>query len=274
MFCSSHLLKMKTKTGAQIFDKALKEYVVKEKKRVLCISIRGQEVIMGGEEDSVVLAKENMENMTLGEITRAMKEMEEVEDDFNFKSTEPVTFPPMKVKFKGKRWNIKTAREQLAVYMNIIGFGRGGSKQYGRADDEPEGWPDEHSFVALQGAGYASVKVASDIIESLLEYYGKDAKTHPYIEEEPKTPEKKSKKRKRAAQKDPVQVEEDIDPNDNSFAQDDANEGISRDNHGDNEAMSEYERIRRDNIKEIEELKRKVGLGSHSKEWDVWEDLS
>ena len=59
MLCSSQLLKMKTKTGAQIFDKALKEYVVKEKKRVLYISIRGQEVIMGGEEDSVVLAKEN-----------------------------------------------------------------------------------------------------------------------------------------------------------------------------------------------------------------------
>ena len=84
---------MKTKTSAKIFDKALKEYVVKEKKRVLCISIRGQEVIMGGEEDSVVLAKENMENMTLGEITRAMKEMEEVEDDFNFETTELVTSP-------------------------------------------------------------------------------------------------------------------------------------------------------------------------------------
>merc|ERR1712240_748686 len=106
-------------------------------------------------------------------------------------------------------------------------------------------------------------------IESLLEYYGKDAKTHPYIEEEPKTPEKKSRKRKRATEKDPVveeDIEEDIDPNDNSFAQDDANEG--RDNHGDNEAMSEYERIRRDNIKELEELKRKVGLGSQSKEWE------
>ena len=113
----------------------------------------------------------------------------------------------MKVKFKGKRWNIKTAREQLAVYMNIIGFGRGGSKQYGRADDEPEGWPDEHSFVALQGAGYATVKVASDMIESLLKYYGKDAKT----------PEKKSRKRKRATEKDPVHVEEDIDPNDDSI---------------------------------------------------------
>ena len=45
-------------------------------------------------------------------------------------------------------------------------------------NDEPEGWPDVHSFIALQGAGYASVKVASDIIESLLEYYGKYSSTY------------------------------------------------------------------------------------------------
>ena len=118
---------MKTKTGDQAnkaFDKALKDHVVKEKNRVLCISIRGQDIVIGGEEKSVALARENMENMTLEEITRAMKEIEEAEDELNFKSTEPVKFPPMRVKFKGKQWNIKTARNQLALYMNVIGFGK------------------------------------------------------------------------------------------------------------------------------------------------------
>ena len=267
---------MKTKTGDQAnkaFDKALKDHVVKEKKRILCISIRGQEVVIGGEEKSVVLARENMENMTLGEITRAMKEIDEAEDDFTFRSTEPVKFPPMKVKFKGKLWNHKTARSQLAVYMNVIGFGKGGNRNYGNPDHEPEGWPDEHSFVALEGAGYASVKVASDIIESLLAYHGIDAKTHPYTEEEPATPEKKSRKRKRVTEKAPEHIESDADPNDNTFGQEGADEAIVR---NDDKELSEWEKIRRDNIRELEELKRKVGLFPHSEEWDVeeWEDLS
>ena len=51
------------------FDKALKDHVEKKGKRVLCISIRGDEMVISGEESSVLLAKEKFENLTLAELS-------------------------------------------------------------------------------------------------------------------------------------------------------------------------------------------------------------
>jgi hypothetical protein len=45
---------------------------------------------------------------------------------------------------------------------------------------EPEGWPDEHSFVAFEHPSYANLNTANDIIEGILGYHGFDAKYHPY----------------------------------------------------------------------------------------------
>ena len=39
----------------------------------MCISIRGSQVVFSGEENSVVVAQENMESMTVAELVEAMK---------------------------------------------------------------------------------------------------------------------------------------------------------------------------------------------------------
>ena len=86
----------------------------------------------------------------------------------------------MKVKFKGRRWSIKAACDQLSIYMNLFGFVKGGHKKYQKLEDEPEGWPDEHSFVALKNPASVKLAIDSDIIESLLKFHRLDSMSHPY----------------------------------------------------------------------------------------------
>ena len=64
------------------------------------------------------------------------------------------------------------------------------------ASHEPEGWPDEHSFVAFEHPAYANLTTASDVIEGILSFSGFDAMSHPYTEAEPKTPPPKRRKTK------------------------------------------------------------------------------
>ena len=60
----------------QVFEKTLKEHVVKKKRRTLCISIRGGQAVLSGDDESVIFAQDNMENMTIEELMEAMKNME------------------------------------------------------------------------------------------------------------------------------------------------------------------------------------------------------
>ena len=81
--------------------------------RTLCISIWGSQAVLSGEEDSVVLAKANLEEMTIADLIEAMQGMENECDAQNYKTTEKISFPAMKVKFKGHRWT-------LIFYFNSI----------------------------------------------------------------------------------------------------------------------------------------------------------
>ena len=70
-------LSKKTVKADQVFDKVLKEHVEKKKRRTLCISIRGDQAVLSGDEKTVSLAKENIESMTVQELMEVMKTMEE-----------------------------------------------------------------------------------------------------------------------------------------------------------------------------------------------------
>ena len=79
------------------------------------MSICGNQVILSGEENSVELARENLESMTVADLMEAMKVMENdnnEEEEMRYKSTEKVEFPPMKVKFRGRLWTLQKARDQ------------------------------------------------------------------------------------------------------------------------------------------------------------------
>ena len=112
----------------QNFDKTLKDHVGKHHRRTLCLSIRGSQVVLSGEENTVELARENLESMTVADRMEAMKLMENdnnEEEEMRYKSTQKVEFPPMKVKFRGRLWTLQKARDQLSVYLNILGFVKG-----------------------------------------------------------------------------------------------------------------------------------------------------
>ena len=178
----------------KLFEKNLKDHVEKKSRKTLCISIRGSQVVFSGEENCVLMASENLENMTISELAEAMKGIINDSDGLSYKTSETVSFPAMKVKFKGRRWTLQAAREQLGVYMNILGFGRGGCKKYKEPADEPEGWPDAHSFVTFEHPVYATLDTINEIIESILDFHGVDAYKHPYTGEEPISPPRKKKR--------------------------------------------------------------------------------
>ena len=245
------------------FEKNLKEHVVSKKRTTLCLSVRGTQLVFSGEENSVMLAKENMEEMTVADLVEAMKAMDAVQEDLKYRTTEVVSFPPFMVKFRGRRWNIKIAREQLAIILNILGFGKGGTKQYQKAADEPAGWPDEHSFVTFTNPANANLKTASDIMESVLYY-------HPFLGSEPSPPTERIRKRKRTAEPPvfiPRDEEEDINENDNSIGSEEEHNLVIDDSELYGEpaetppcshakTKSAYELIREQNLADLEIFKK------------------
>ena len=258
------------------FEKGVKDHVTKHLRRTLCLSIRGSQAVLSGEENSVELARENLENMTVADLMEAMKVMDN-EEKMRYKTTEKVEFPPMKVKFKGRLWTVKKARDQLSTYLNIIGFGKGGTKKFKEAADEPDGWPDEHSFETFEHPSYANMNVVNDVIESLLKHHGVDANTHPFLAEEPETPP--SKRTKRKFKRVPINEDnENDDPNDNSINED-ANDdddvemeaGTNTRTIGKKRKLVPYEEFRAKNIAERENVALALGLLPHSKVRKVWE---
>ena len=101
----------------QTFEKVLKDHVKNKGRRTLCIYIRGTQAVLSGEEDSVVLAQTNLDEMTIADLIEAMQGKENEQDAKNYKTTEKISFPAMKVKFKGRRWSLQVAREQLSIFL-------------------------------------------------------------------------------------------------------------------------------------------------------------
>ena len=94
---------------------------------------------------------------------------------------------------------------------------------------------------------------------------------HPFIGEEPAVSSKKSgKKRKRAqtAIEEATRVEE-SDQNDNSIDATNETEEVER-AEPDERILSPYELLQRDNIAELDRLRKEQGILSHSEERKAW----
>ena len=270
----------------QTFDKVLTDHVKKDGRVTLCFSIRGNQAVISGEKRSVQFATENVDKVTLVDLLEAMKSVDKEDKDVKeYKTTERVEFPPMDVKFKGQLWTHKKARSYLTTCLNILGFGKGGTKSFQNPDDEPEGWPEEHSFQKLGHPSHATLDVSNDIIISLLSFHGFDADTHPFeaIEPEP-APKKRKKSQKATTFIEDEEQEQEVDPNDNSIH--DESEGESKKRRDDEESsddqelddfleqeianLSKWEKIREQNIREREAAMKEAGLLPHSKEIRSW----
>ena len=267
----------------QTFDKFLAEHVVKNGRMSFCISIRGSQAVISGEQEIVALAEENLETITLKDIVENMKRIEKHDTVKHFKTSQKVDFPPMEVKFKGQLWTTKKARMQLSTYLNILGFGKKGNKKFKEASDEPAGWPQEHSFETFPHPSYATLDVANDIIESIMRHHGFDAANHPFETKEPEATIQKKRKRKDYP-RDIIEEHSDAenDLNDNSFNEGEEIEetpNLKRFRVGDDDyetldideevvtegkkadaVLSPYELLREQNIKEKEEFFKKNGI--------------
>ena len=62
--------------------------------------------------------------------------------------------------------------------MNILGFGKAGSKKYKVKEDMPDGWPDSLSFELFLHPSKARFGECNEIIESLLSYHNYDIESH------------------------------------------------------------------------------------------------
>ena len=254
----------------QSFDKMVMEHVHKNQRRTICLSVRGGEAVLCGEAVSVDLVMENLEEMTVGELIEAMKVMDEGEEKITFKTSKQVSFPPFRVKFKGRLWTAQKARTELTKILGILGFCKGGPKKFKVMSDEPEGWPDAYSFETFEHPSYANLKTTNDIIESILGHHGVDVQLHPYVTEEPPPPQKRKKStQKQVIQAEDVEMGADVDPNDNSVVEDDehqASEAVSPPKKKQNTCA--YEELRNRNIAERLAVAKSLGIMPLSKEMD------
>ena len=245
----------------KVFDTNVKEHVEKKHRNTFCIAMRGGQAVFSGDEEAVSFATENMTHMTVEELAGAMKTMTDVA---KYKTTEVLHFPPISVKFKGRYWTHEKARSQLSIYMNILGFGKGGAKKYKKAGDEPSGWPDEHSFVDFHHPSYAKIDTINDIIAGILDFHGFNVANHHVGDAKEEEPPRK-RRRVKPTQDDPA--DDFIDENDNSFAEEGGDVLESDEDSPESEqVLSPYLQLRQNNIRERKIMEKELGIIPHSEE--------
>ena len=108
--------------------------------KVLCISVRNNKLAVSGEQGIVAIFKNEVElaNISLREL---LEKCQKSGKDNQYEMYRPLILPPLTHKFESAAWNWKAARDNLTVYFQVMGFGRGSSKSYGGADCKPEWWP-------------------------------------------------------------------------------------------------------------------------------------
>ena len=110
------------------YEASVKIHFEKQKRRTLCFSVRGERIVISGEENAIDFTLLNMESMTVKEMMDVIKTMDDVVN-MKYKTTETVVFPPIKSKFKGKKWSLLIARNELTACLNILVFGKGGVRK-------------------------------------------------------------------------------------------------------------------------------------------------
>ena len=120
-----------------------KAFVQKKQKKTIVVIWEDDKIITGGSM-SVVDYTENQN--IFNQLYEFMSHQHE--DDFKYVTSRPL-FPKLTHEFKKKNvWNYDVARQNLKNIMACLGFGYEGGlrRKYGRAADEPRGWPDSITF--------------------------------------------------------------------------------------------------------------------------------
>jgi len=143
-----------------------------------------------------------------------------------------MNLPKLVCPFKDKRrgWNKSTARDQAQLYLNLLEYGLGGRKSLVttkfKTAEKPKFWPDSISFEKYDHPSSVSVSANEDLIESILEFYGYNIKTHCHS---PKKQEKKKRQTKKKEKKSQLQTE---DINDNTETEEESKSSGAEENTG------------------------------------------
>ena len=104
--------------------------------------------------------------------------LNECEVSSSFATFSPMIFPKFATKFRGPKWNLEVARDQLMSIMQVHGFCIGGPKKYRNPADKPSGWPSTINFEEVKHPCYLKLDQINTIIESILGHHGIDPYTH------------------------------------------------------------------------------------------------
>ena len=167
-----------SKKRFNILDKHVKLVTQEEdSSKVLCISVRDNKLAISGEQSLVAIFKNEVElaNISLIEL---LEKCQKSGKDSQYELYRPVILPPLTHKFESAAWNWMVARENLTVYFQVMGFGRGSSKLYGGADCKPEWWPDaEFSWNNFKHPSSTSFENSNFLLRCIFDHYNIDQET-------------------------------------------------------------------------------------------------
>ena len=168
----------------KIFDKAIEDFGEKNKRNILVVKeFDGRaEVICS----SSIARKLEKRPEFVKELQKLLEDDTETtdDDDYNLVSNKRLHLPKLSIPFKDTKrgWNIEVARENATLYLNILGYGIGGSKSLvtrkNKTSEKPEWWDDANNFDKFTHPSKSKLNVNEDVIASILKYHGYDPETH------------------------------------------------------------------------------------------------
>lgn len=184
-------------------DKKHEEHVSKGGRRLVTFSLRGDDVIISGDESSVNLAvNEDISIKELKNQIKALGEPKEKGHNLKYILKKPSKLlPPMRVKIGGRKWSTKAARIQLTEYMTELGYGRGGNLSY--KDDKPNWWPQSIGWEKCEHPYDLTMDECKEILETIIKAVLKeDPDKYHYGKEEDNEKEKRTRVRNSSKQTD------------------------------------------------------------------------
>ena len=157
----------------KMLGKAIEEYVEKSKRTVLVVTEFDQraEVIVSSRIKK--LAKKTELIKALKELFEHDDEKDAATDDYILQSDKRFHLPKLAVPFKDaeRGWNNDVVVDQATLYLNILGYGKGGNKSLSdtkfKKAEKPEWWDNDNNFQKYSHPSKAEMKVNEDVIESI-----------------------------------------------------------------------------------------------------------
>ena len=190
----------------KMFGKAIEDYGEKSKRNVLVVTE------FDNRTDVIVSANIARKLENKPELVKALTELFELEnddendEDYSLLAHKRFHLPKLAVPFKDieRGWNSDLVSDQATLYLNILGYGNGGSKSLVdtkfKTAEKPEWWDDDNNFEKYSHPSKAKIKVNEDVIQSILKHFGYDPDSHCEF------PQPKERKKRKPIKKKNIQV--------------------------------------------------------------------